>query len=173
MQAGGLIPSSWSVWIEQRQRAAVLSIPRDLSSRFPITVMGGSTRWTTSGAGDARQGRRPGARVRSVERHAWHCYSHWVRFELTGFESIVDAVGGVTVNLGARSTSRSSTSIRIRGVFHAAAGEVHMDGETPMVRASEIERERYWPGESPARQFLWALRDQTLKTNLLRRFPEL
>ena len=70
--------------------------------------------------------------------------------------------------------SRSSTSPPMRGTtFALPAGDVWMDGDTAYwfvrlrYRESDIGRNRR------QRQFLWALRDQVTKTNLLAHFPDL
>ncbi len=145
----------------ERQRAAVLSIPRDLYIGFPITVMGGSTRWTTSGSGWRVKGGGPALVSEVLSDTLGIATSHWVRFELTGFESIVDAVGGVTVNLDCPFYEPIfNLDTNSWEYFTLPAGEVHMDGETAnwfvRLRLSESDIGR----ANRQRQFLWALRDQ-------------
>ncbi len=86
----------------------------------------------------------------------------------------MDAVGGVTVNLDCPFYEPIfNLDTNSWEYFTLPAGEVHMDGETAnwfvRLRLSESDIGR----ANRQRQFLWALRDQALKTNLLRRFPEL
>ncbi len=159
----------------ERQRAAVLSIPRDLYIEIPNYGYGRINQADYIGERVTRvKGGGPALVSDVLSDTLGIAASHWVRFELTGFESIVDAVGGVTVNLDCPFYEPIfNLDTNSWEYFTLPAGEVHMDGETAnwfvRLRLSESDIGR----ANRQRQFLWALRDQALNTNLLRRFPEL
>jgi polyisoprenyl-teichoic acid--peptidoglycan teichoic acid transferase len=99
---------------------------------------------------------------------------HWIRFEMTGFQSVVDAIGGVTIFLDCPFYEPIfNLTTGSWEYFTLPAGEVYLDGEAAYwfvrlrLRESDIGRARR------QRQFLWAVRDQMLQTNLLVRLPEL
>ena len=99
--------------------------------------------------------------------------NHWVRVRMDGFVDVVNAVGGVTVHLDcAFYEPIFNLSTNAWDTFALPAGDVWMDGDTAYwfvrlrLRESDIGRSRR------QRQFLWALRDQVSKTNLLARFPD-
>jgi LCP family protein required for cell wall assembly len=100
--------------------------------------------------------------------------NHWVRMEMTGFRSIVDAVGGVTVHLDCPFYEPIyNLDTDTWDYFTLPAGDVTLDGESAYwfvrlrLRSSDISR-----GQRQ-RQFLWALRDKALSTDVLGRLPEL
>lgn len=156
-------------------RAAVLSIPRDLYIEIP-----------RYGYARINQADYIGQEIQKIEGGGPALVSevisetlgiptrHWVRFEMTGFQDVVDAVGGVTVYLDCPFYEPIlNLDTNSWEYFTLPAGEVHMDGETAYwyvrlrLRESDIGRARR------QRQFLWALRDRALSANLVLRFPEL
>jgi LCP family protein required for cell wall assembly len=156
-------------------RAAVLSIPRDLYLEIP-----------NYGSGRINQVDYIGERVLKVPGGGPALMStvlsdtfgiqthHWVRFEMTGFRDIVDAVGGVTVHLDCPFYEPIlNLDTNTWEYFTLPAGDVYLDGEAAYwfvrlrLRESDIGRSRR------QRQFLWALREQAMSQNLLLRFPEL
>jgi len=158
-----------------RQRAAVLSIPRDLYIEIPNYGYGRINQVDYIGERVSRvKGGGPALVSEVLSDTLGIATKHWVRFELTGFEAIVDAVGGVTVNLDCPFYEPIfNLDTNSWEYFTLPAGDVHMDGETAnwfvRLRLSESDIGR----ANRQRQFLWALRDQALNANLLRRFPEL
>jgi LCP family protein required for cell wall assembly len=99
---------------------------------------------------------------------------HWVRFEMTGFKDIVDAVGGVTVQLDCPFYEPIlNLDTNSWDYFTLPAGSVHLDGEAAYwfvrlrLRESDIGR------AERQRQFLWGLREQMMSTNLLAQIPAL
>ena len=158
-----------------RNRAAVLSVPRDLYIEIPNYGYGRINQVDYIGERITRvKGGGPALVSSVLSETLGIATEHWVRFELTGFETIVDAVGGVTVSLDCPfyepifNLDTSSWEY-----FTLPAGEVHMDGETAnwfvRLRLTESDIGR----ANRQRQFLWALRDQALNTNLLKQFPAL
>ncbi len=100
--------------------------------------------------------------------------NHWVRVRMDGFIDVVNAVGGVTVHLDCPFYEPIfNLNTNAWDYFALPAGDVWMDGDTAYwfvrlrYRESDIGRNRR------QRQFLWALRDQVSKTNLVAKFPEL
>ena len=114
------------------QRVAVLSIPRDLYLEIP-----------NYGQGRINQVDYIGERILEVEGGGPALISdvlsstlgisteHWVRFEMTGFQSVVDAVGGVTIHLDCPFYEPIfDLDTNSWQYFTLPAGDVHMDGET-------------------------------------------
>ena len=156
-------------------RAAVLSVPRDLYIEIPGYGMGrinqvdyiGEKVLGTEGGG-------PALVSQVLNTNLGITTEHWARVEMSGFKSLVDAVGGVTIYLDCPFYEPIyNVNTDQWEYFTLPAGDVWMDGETAYwfvrlrLRESDIGRAKR------QRQFLWALRDQALRTNLLVRFPEL
>lgn len=156
-------------------RAAVLSVPRDLYIDIPNYGYGrinqvdyiGERILRTEGGGPALVSTVL-SQTLGIETH------HWLRFKMTAFQDVVDAVGGVTIHLDCPFYEPIyNLTTESWEYFTLPAGEVHMDGETAYwyvrlrLRESDIGRSQR------QRQFLWALRDQMLTTNLLPQMPVL
>jgi anionic cell wall polymer biosynthesis LytR-Cps2A-Psr (LCP) family protein len=99
---------------------------------------------------------------------------HWLRVEMEGFGSVVDAVGGVTVHLDCPFYEPIfNLDTDSWDYFTLPAGDVTLDGESAYwfarlrIRESDIGRARR------QRQLLWALRTQALDADLVWRLPEL
>jgi len=156
-------------------RAAVLSIPRDLYLEIPNYGFGrinqidyiGEKIMEVPGGGPAL--------ISTVLSHTLGISTdHWMRVEMTGFQEVVDAVGGVTIHLDCPFYEPIfNLTTNAWDYFTLPAGEVHMSGEEAYwyvrlrLRESDIGR-----GQRQ-RQFLWAMREQILSTNLLPRMPAL
>jgi LCP family protein required for cell wall assembly len=156
-------------------RAAVLSVPRDLYLEIPnygygrinqidyigekiLKVPGGGPALLSSVLSDTL----------GISTH------HWMRVEMTGFQDVVDAVGGVTVHLDCPFYEPIfNLTTNAWEYFSLPAGDVHLNGEDAYwyvrlrLKESDIGR-----GQRQ-RQFLWGMRDQILSTNLLPRMPAL
>ena len=158
-----------------RNRAAVLSIPRDLYVQIPGYGMGRINQ--VDHLGEAVLGTPGGgpALVSSVlDSTLGITTDHWLRVEMNGFKPLVDAVGGVTIHLDCPFYEPIINVETNQWEYYALpAGDVFMDGDTAYwfvrlrLRESDIGRAKR------QRQFLWALRDQALRTNLILRLPEL
>jgi LCP family protein required for cell wall assembly len=99
---------------------------------------------------------------------------HWMRVEMTGFREVVDAVGGVTMYLDCPFYEPIfNLTTNSWEYFTLPAGEVYLNGEDAYwyvrlrLKESDIGRSQR------QRQFLWAMRDHILNTNLLPRMPAL
>lgn len=159
----------------ERERVAVLSIPRDLYIEIPNYGYGRINQADYIGERVARvKGGGPELVSQILDDTFGIRTEHWVRFEMTGFQSVVDAVGGVDIHLDCPFYEPIlNLDTGEWEYFTLPAGTVHMDGETAYwyvrlrLRESDIGRAKR------QRQFLWAMRDQVLSHNILLQFPEL
>ena len=157
------------------QRAAVLSVPRDLYVEIPNYRLDRINQVDYVGERVLKvDGGGPALVSQVLSRTLGIATNHWVRVEMTGFQSLVDAVGGVTIHLDCPFYEPIfNLETQAWEYFTLPAGEVTMDGETAYwfvrlrLRESDIGRAQR------QRLFLWALREQALRTNLILRFPEL
>lgn len=156
-------------------RAAVLSIPRDLYLEIPDYGYGRINQVDYIGEKILKVPGGGPALISTVLSHTLGISTnHWMRVEMTGFQEVVDAVGGVTIQLDCPFYEPIfNLTTNSWDYFTLPAGEVHMNGEEAYwyvrlrLRESDIGR------SERQRQFLWAMRDQILKTNLLPRMPQL
>ncbi len=156
-------------------RAAVLSIPRDLYLSIPGYGMArinqvdylGEKVLATPGGG-------PALLSQVLEENLGLTTGDWIRVEMSGFEAVVDALGGVTVDLDCPFYELIyDLDEQQWDYFTLPAGPNVLDGQSArwFVRLRLIESD--FGRARRQRQFLWALRDQALNTNLLVRVPEL
>jgi LCP family protein required for cell wall assembly len=153
-------------------RAAVFSVPRDLYVQIPDYGWGRINQ--VDFLGEQRNGDGPALVSQVLSSTLGISTNHWVRLQMDGFVDLVNAIGGVTVHLDCP-FYEPIFDLNTNGwdYFVLPAGEVKLDGESAYwfvrlrYRESDIGRGRR------QRQFLWALRDQLLNTNLIVRFPEL
>ncbi len=159
----------------ERDRIAVLSIPRDLYIEIPGYGYGRINQADYIGERVIREKGGGPALVSDILEETFGVETkNWVRFEMTGFQAVVDAVGGVDMNLECPFYEPIlNLDTGQWEYFTLPAGEVHLDGESAYwyvrlrLRESDIGR------SNRQRQFLWAMREQVLNENLLLRFPEL
>ena len=156
-------------------RAAILSVPRDLYLNLPAY-----------GWARINQADYIGERVLKVDGGGPAYVSevlsaelgirtqHWVRIEMSGFSAVVDAVGGVTINLDCPFYEPIYNLDTQRWeYFTLPAGQVYLDGESAYwfvrlrLRESDIGRAKR------QRQFLWALRERAVDARLILRLPQL
>lgn len=156
-------------------RAAVLSIPRDLYVTIPGYGQGRINQVDYIGERESRvEGGGPALVSQVLSDTIGVSTEHWVRVEMTGFESVIDAVGGVTVHLDCPFYEPIfNLTTNSWDYFVLPAGPNHLDGEAAnwfvrlRLRDSDIGRAQR------QRQLLWAMRDQFLSANLVVRIPEL
>lgn len=161
----------------QQSRMGVLSLPRDLWVEVPrfdhkrlnqVDFLGEYFAYPGGGFALLRDTfvRNFGIRV-----------DHFVRLHRSGFVDIVDALGGVNVNLDCDlwelTTFQSATGEEQYDVLYLPAGEHHFDGE----QALRFTTFRYvtgdWDRARRQQVFLLALRDQMVSTGTVRRIPQL
>ena len=156
------------------QRAAVFSIPRDMYVQIPGYGWGRINQIDYLGEKSNGEGGGPKLISQVLSATLGIGADHWVRVQMDGFIGFVDAIGGVTVTLDCGfSEPILNLTTGNWGEFTLPAGEVFLDGEDAYwfvrlrLRESDIGR------SDRQRQFLWALRDKVLNTNLITRAPEL
>ncbi|MEZ4867790.1 MAG: LCP family protein [Caldilineaceae bacterium] len=156
-------------------KAVVFSIPRDLYVNIPNYGYGRINQADFLGERNpGLYGSGPQLVSTIISQTLGISTNHWVRFQMDGFINIVDAIGGVTVHLDCPFYEPIfNLTTQSWDFFTLPAGDILMDGDTAYwfvrlrLRESDIGR------AARQRQFLWALRDQLLSTNLIARFPEL
>ena len=155
-------------------RIAVFSVPRDLYVQIPNYGWGRINQVDYLGERAQPGGGGPRLVSQVLENTLGIATNHWIRIRMDGFIDVVNAVGGVTVQLDCPFYEPIfNLTTNAWDYFALPAGENWMDGETAYwfvrlrLRESDIGRSRR------QRQFLWALRDQMANTNLVARIPEL
>ena len=155
-------------------RLAVFSIPRDTYVDIPGYGYGRINQVDFIGEKASPGGGGPKLVSQVLQNMLGISTNHWVRVRMDGFIDVVNSVGGVTVHLDCPFYEPIfNLNTNAWDYFALPAGDVWMDGDTAYwfvrlrYRESDIGRNRR------QRQFLWALRDQVSKTNLLAKFPEL
>lgn len=154
--------------------AALLSIPRDLFVQIPNYGWGRINQVDYLGEQRSPNGGGPALVSQVLSQTLGIATNHWVRMQMDGFISIVNAVDGVTIHLDCPFYEPVfNNTTQAWDYFTLPAGDVHLDGDDAFwfvrlrLRESDIGRARR------QRQFLWALRDQALNANLITRIPEL
>jgi LCP family protein required for cell wall assembly len=156
-------------------RAAVLSIPRDLYVNVPgygqarinqVDYLGEETLKVEGGG--------PALLSQVISDTLGISTNHWVRIELKGFEQMVDALGGVDVHLDCPFYELIYDLDEQAWTFYELpAGNVHMNGLTAYRYVTLRYVESDFGRSRRQRQFLWALRDKAIDTDLILRVPEL
>lgn len=174
----------WTVWRTDvviivgvdraNNRLAVFSVPRDTYVQIPNYGWGRINQVDYLGEKASPGGGGPKLVSQVLQDNLGITTNHWMRVRMDGFINVVNAVGGVTVHLDcAFYEPIFNLTTNAWDYFALPAGDVWMDGDTAYwfvrlrYRESDIGRNRR------QRQFLWALRDQVQKTNLVAKFPEL
>lgn len=158
-----------------QKRAAVFSIPRDLYIEIPNYGYGRINQADFLGERNpSLAGGGPPLVSQIISKTLGIQTNHWVRFQMDGFVRVVDAVGGVTVQLDCPFYEPIfNLTTQSWDFFTLPAGDNLLDGDSAYwfvrlrLRESDIGR------SARQRQFLWALRDKMLSANLITRFPEL
>lgn len=156
-------------------RAALLSIPRDLYIEVPnygwqrinqVDYLGEKI-LHVEGGGPALVSAVLGETLGVTTQH-------WVRVDMDGLASLVDALGGVTVHLDCPFYEPIfNLDTNQWEYFTLPAGDVQMDGETAYWFARLRLRESDFGRAKRQRALLWAMRDQLFSTNGLTRLPRL
>lgn len=157
------------------QKAALLSVPRDLYIQIPGYGWGRINQVDYLGENVLRvEGGGPALVSAVLDQTLGISTEHWVRVDMQGLVALVDTLGGVTVHLDCPFYEPIfNLDTNQWDYFTLPAGDVHMDGETAhwftrlRLRESDIGRSQR------QRQFLWALRDQMLRTEQLTRLPQI
>jgi polyisoprenyl-teichoic acid--peptidoglycan teichoic acid transferase len=155
--------------------ASMLSIPRDLW----VTIPGyGENRINTAHAtGDIRK--YPGGGVALAKKTVWYTFGvpvhYYVRINFVGFEKMIDAIGGVTINVE-KPIHDSEYPDQNYGtiVVDIPAGVQHMDGKTALQYARTRHGSNDFDRMKRQQQVILAARDKVLSLNIpLLRVPQL
>jgi hypothetical protein len=97
-----------------------------------------------------------------------------VRIDFKGFEKIVDALGGVTINVdkAIRDNEYPDGNYGVMSIY-IPAGLQHMDGETALRYVRTRHADSDFGRTRRQLQFLMAMRDQALKLNIVTKLPSL
>lgn len=157
------------------QSASMLSIPRDLW----VTIPGyGENRINTAHAtGDLRQ--YPGGGVALAKKTVWYTFGvpvhFYVRINFAGFEKLVDAIGGLTIDVETPLHDESYPDEDYGTmVVDIPAGVQQMDGQTALQYARSRHGRTDFDRMSRQQQVILAARDKVLSLNIpLMRIPQL
>ena len=155
---------------EANNRASLISLPRDLY--LPIPGVGYSRINTAYAFGEERQ---PGGGLpllmSTIERNFGIPIERYVRIDFSGFEGVVDAVGGVDVVVDCPLTDE--LMYRYFQVYTLEPGNYHMDGEQALYYARSRKTTNDFDRARRQQRVLLAIRKRVLEGNMLPRIPAL
>lgn len=151
-------------------RVAVFSIPRDLYVQIPGYGWGRINQVDDIGE-KMSPGGGPALLSQVLANTLGISTKHYVRVRMDGFVDLVDAIGGVTVHLDCPFYEPIFNLTTNRwDYFTLPAGDVWLDGESAYWFVRLRYRESDIGRNQRQREFLWGLRNQMLRTNLLANF---
>jgi LCP family protein required for cell wall assembly len=152
-------------------RVAVFSIPRDTYVQIPGYGWGRVNQIDYIGEKANPNGGGPALMSQVLANTLGIATNHWVRVRMDGFVDVVDAVGGVTVHLDCPFYEPVfNLTTNAWDYFALPPGDVWLDGETAYWFVRLRYRESDIGRNQRQREFLWGLRDQMKRTNLLANF---
>lgn len=151
-------------------RAALISFPRDIYLAIP--GVGYSRINTAYGFGEERQ---PGGGLpllmSTIERNFGIPIERYARIDFSGFEDVVDALGGVDVTVDC--ALYDELIYRYFGTYTLEPGDYHMNGEQALYYARSRKTTDDFDRARRQQRVLLAIRDRMLNANLLPRVPAL
>ncbi len=147
--------------------AAMLSIPRDLWTTIP--GFGESRINTAHYTGDLRN--YPGGGPALAKRTVWYALGvpvhYYIRINFTGFEQIVDAIGGLTVDVpeAIYDTKYPTADYGVKTI-HIPAGVQDMDGPTALKYARTRHGASDFARMGRQQQLLLAARDKVISLDI-------
>ena len=155
-------------------RVAVFSIPRDLYVQIPGYGWGRINQVDFIGEKASPGGGGPALVSQVLANSLGISTNHWVRIRMDGFIDVVNAVGGVSVHLDCPFYEPIfNLTTNAWDYFALPAGDVWLDGDTAYWFVRLRYRESDIGRNQRQREFLWGLRNQMVRTNLLANFPQL
>jgi LCP family protein required for cell wall assembly len=158
----------------ENDRAAVFSVPRDLYVHIPGYGWGRINQADYMGERREPDGGGPKLVSAILEENLGISTEHWVRVQMDGFIRFVDTMGGVDIFLDCPfSEPIFNISTNNWESFTLPAGVSHLDGQDAYWFARLRYRESDIGRSSRQRALIWALREQVLSTDALKRLPQL
>lgn len=152
-------------------RVAVFSIPRDTYVQIPGYGWGRINQIDNIGEKANPNGGGPALMSQVLANTLGITTQHWVRVRMDGFVDVVNAIGGVTVHLDCPFYEPVfNLTTNAWDYFALPPGDVWLDGDTAYWFVRLRYRESDIGRNQRQREFLWALREQIKRTNLLANF---
>ena len=152
--------------------AGMISIPRDLYVDIPNYGMGRlntADYFGSDGGKDMAAGARTIAEI--VRRDMGVAIDNYIRLDFTGFQQLIDALGGIDVEVDCP-LEDYFLEVAI-GRPRIEAGLQHMDGETALAYVRTRRQGGDFDRARRQQRVLMAMRDQAVSTDLLPRLPSL
>lgn len=155
---------------EPNNRAALVSLPRDMY--LPIPGVGYSRINTAYAYGEER---KPGGGLpllmSTIERNFGIPIERYVRIDFSGFEGVVDALGGVDVVVDC--PLYDELIYRYFDVYTLEPGSYRMNGEQALYYARSRKTTNDFDRARRQQRVLLAIRDRILGANMVPRIPAL
>lgn len=155
----------------ENDRAGVISLPRDI---FIDVIPGHNPNKINTvdylGEKDKPGGGGPALLAGIIEEKMGVPIHHWVRFDFTGFVDLVDALGGVEIEIDCPYYDYFQIE---NVILNVKPGETTLSGDEALVYVrsrkigGDLDRARR------QQRFIWALRNQVLDQNILPKLPAL
>ena len=162
----------------ENRQVGIISIPRDLYVDIPDYGMERIN--VADYIGEVREypGGGPALASRVISETLGIPTQHYVRVHLGGLSTLVDALGGVTVDLDCplyeyEFHKNKDTGEYDRSLWTLPAGKVLLDGANAKKFATYRYATSDFSRSSRQQQIIWALRNRALEINLIPKIPEL
>jgi len=159
-------------------QVGIISIPRDLYVDIPDYGMERIN--VADYIGEVREypGGGPALASRVISETLGIPTQHYVRVHLGGLSTLVDALGGVTVDLDCPLYEYEFHKNKVTGEYDRSlwtlpAGKVQLDGANAKKFATYRYATSDFSRSSRQQQLIWALRNRALEVNLIPKIPEL
>jgi len=159
-------------------QVGIISIPRDLYVDIPDYGMERVN--VADYIGEVREypGGGPALASRVISETLGIPTQHYVRVHLGGLSTLVDALGGVTVDLDCPLYEYEFHKNKVTGEYDRSlwtlpAGKVLLDGANAKKFATYRYATSDFSRSSRQQQIIWALRNRALEVNLIPKIPEL
>lgn len=154
--------------------AGMLSIPRDLWVEIPGFQEGRMNQAHFFGDAQSYPGGGPALAMSTVEYNLGIPIHYYVRINFQGFREIIDALGGITVDVPheIRDNQYPDENYGYMSIY-IPAGVQNMDGETALRYARTRHGSSDFDRARRQQQILLAIRDKALSLNLLPKLPDL